>query len=290
MTEANGQEQAPTTAQTSTVISDQGSSGDSGVKVAGPLTADNRAAIEAKKWMGDDGSVDLNKIGDAYRNLEGEYSKSLRMPGDGATAEDWNAFYSKLGRPETADKYELKLDAGSLPENFPYDDKSAVEFRNWAHEAGLSPRQAQLLHDKFVGHQAGSFTAMQESVGQRADDAHRAIVSKWGGPEGESYKANTELMSRAVEQLGLRKSFQDAGLISGNGEVLNPDIAFALAKVGKELYAEDTMMTNAAGVLSNPWNDGKENITEQGRILRSDPKLAKSLIQAAGRKPAEFGL
>lgn len=289
MSEANGQEASPTTAQPTTVIADQGSNGGDAIKVAGPLSEDNRAAVEAKEWF-KDGTLDAEKLIGSYRNLESEYSKSLRMPGENATADDWGAFYDKLGRPETADKYELKLDADSVPENFPYDEKSAVEFRNWAHDAGLNPKQAQMLHDRFVGHQAGSFSAQQEAVGQKADAAHREIVSKWGPVESEPYKQNVELMSRAVQQLGLGEAFKEAGVISGNGEILNAKIATAFAKVGKELYAEDTMMTGANGALSNPWNAGKENITDQGRILRSDPKLAKSLIQAAGQKPADYGL
>jgi hypothetical protein len=288
-TEANGQAETPTTAPSVTAITGQGSTGEVGISLAGPLSEDNRGAIEAKGWM-KDGKLDVEKLASSYRSLEGEYSKSVRMPGEGATADDWNAFYAKLGRPEKADNYELKLDASSLPEKFPYDEKTAIEFRTWAHEAGLNPKQAQQLHDKFVGHQAGSFSAMMEAGQQKAAAAHAALAAKWGGAESEGYKTNVELMSRAAQQLGLVNAFKANGLIGADGSILNEDIAVALAKVGKELYAEDTMMTTASGALNNPWSEGKENRTEQSVILRNDPSKAKALIRAAGHDPARWGL
>jgi hypothetical protein len=291
MTEANGQAETSTTAPTTTVVTGQGSPGDDVIKVAGPLSADNRAAIEAKKWLKEDGSYDANTALDAYRNLESEFSKSIRTPGETATADEWNAFYSKMGRPETADKYELKLDASTVPEGFPYDEKSAIEFRNWAHEAGLNPKQAQTLHDKYIAHQAGGFTQSVAAVGQKADAAHLAIVGKWGSAESDGYKQNVELMSRSVNELGLSKAFAETGVLSPSGEILNADIAFALAKIGKELYAEDKMTTNAGGSLNNPWADGEKlNRTLQGQILRDDPAKAKQLIRAAGKDPAQWGL
>lgn len=291
MTDANGLSVQDNNRADATVIADQGSNGDSGIKVAGPLSEDNRALVEAKKWAGEDGSIDLNKITEGYRNLETHVSQSLRLPGENATADDWNAFYQKLGRPETADKYELKLNTEAVPEGFPYDEKSAIEFRTWAHEAGLTPRQAQALHDKFVGYQAGAFTNAQVETAKREGDAHRAIVQEWGEPETPGYKQNLELASRAITQLGLKAALVEGGALSADGAIRNVAIAKAFAKVGKELYAEDSMATNATGVLSNPFSDGDNfNLTKQGALLRSDPRKASALIRAAGKKPADYGI
>lgn len=295
MTEANangpsGGSQA-TTAQTATVIADKGSNGDGGIKVAGPLSEENRALVEAKKWASDDGSIDLNKVLSGYSNVEAYSKQTLKLPGENATAEDWNALYTKLGRPEKADGYELKLNAETIPEGFPYDENSAVEFRNWAHEAGLSPRQAQLLHDKFVAHQAGTFTASAEQAARAEGDTHRDLTTAWGSPESEPYKRNVELAGRAISQLGVKAAFIESGVMSKDGAIRNASIAKAMAKVGSELYAEDSMALTANGVLSNPFSDGANfNRTKQGELLRSDPKKAKALIQAAGKNPVEYGL
>lgn len=40
----------------------------------------------------------------------------------------------------------------------------------------------------------------------------------------------------------------------------------------------------------NPWKAETFNLTEQGRILRENPALARSLIVEAGKDPANYGL
>lgn len=274
-----------TTAQVTTVATDQGSNGGNGTWAAGLQVEENRALVEAKKWGSADDALK------SYRELQTHASKGLHLPGDNATADDWNTFYSKLGRPEKADGYQLKLNTESVPQNFPYDEKSAIEFRNWAHEAGLTPKQAQTLHDKFVGYQAGAFTSAQEAAAKREGDTHRDLVSDWGDADTSSYKQHVELMSRAVSQLGLKDALVELGALGADGAVRNATLAKALSKVGKELYAEDTMATNASGVLSNPFSDGDNfNLTKQGELIRSDPRKASALIRAAGKKPSDYGI
>ena len=285
MSDANGLPEQGNNRADATVVADQGSNGDGKTWAAGLQVEENRALVEAKQWGSPDDAIR------SYRELETHASKALRLPGDNATADDWNAFYSKLGRPEKADGYELKLNAESVPQDFPYDEKSAIEFRNWAHEAGLTPRQAQTLHDKFVGYQAGAFGAAKEAAAKREGDTHRDLVTDWGDPDTSTYKQNVELMSRAVAQLGLKSALVELGALGADGAVRNATLAKALSKVGKELYAEDSMATTASGALSNPFSDGDSfNLTKQGELLRSDPRKASALIRAAGKKPAEFGL
>lgn len=283
--EANGLPATETTAPATTVVADEGSNGNDKTWAAGLQAEENRALVEAKQW----GTID--DALKSYRELQTHASKGLHLPGENATADDWNAFYSKLGRPEKADGYQLKLNTEAVPQDFPYDEKSAIEFRNWAHKAGLTPTQAQMLHDEFVGHQAGAFTTAKEAAAKREGDTHRDLVSDWGDPDTSSYKQNVELMSRAVSQLGLKDALVELGALGADGAVRNATLAKALSRVGKELYAEDSMATNANGVLSNPFSDGSNfNLTKQGELIRSDPRKAAALIRAAGKKVADYGL
>lgn len=284
MADENGQVAAPTTAPTATVVADQGSNSGNADWVAGLQVEDNRTLVEAKQWKSADDAIR------SYRELETDVNKALKVPEADAPAEEWNAFYGKLGRPESADKYELKLNTETVPEGFPYDEKSAIEFRTWAHEAGLTPAQAQTLHDKFVGYQAGSFTASREALAKAEGDTHREIVMQWGDPDTDGYKQNLEYTSRAIGQLGLKDELTRLGALSADGAVLSPKIAFALSKVGKEMYGEDTTVLNAGGTVSNPFSAEHENLTQQGQLIRSDPSKAKSLIRAAGGNPADYGL
>ncbi len=276
---------APVTDNRTAIDATAGDGSTGGVNdwVAG-LAAENRTTVEAKGWKTVDDGIK------SYRELESRLGQALTVPGENATADDWNKLYAKLGRPETADKYELKVDRTNLPADMPYDETTAIEFRNWAHEAGLNPKQAQLLHDKWVGHFAKGFTEGVSQLTEQVSSAHREIVAKWGDPQSEGYKKNTELMSRAARELGLADALKQGKLIAADGSVTNATLAFALARVGKELFTEDTFATGDGGVLSNPFAKDTFNLTEQGNLVRSDPNKARALIRAAGGDPAKYNL
>ena len=58
-------------------------------------------------------------------------------PGDDASEEEKQAYFAKIGRPDSPDAYEL--DAGILPEGIGDRDKLIADFKKSAHEAGVSP-------------------------------------------------------------------------------------------------------------------------------------------------------
>lgn len=284
MTDVNGSEVDTSGNRTSIdANANDGSKGGGADWVAG-LTAENRTAVEAKGWKSMDDALT------GYRNLEVHSSKALTVPGEHATADDWSKFYGRLGRPETADKYEIKVDRSTLPADMPYDEAIAVDFRNWAHEAGLNTKQAQTIHDKYVGNFAKAFTDNVAKVTQEQETAHRELVAKWGDKDSDGYKREVELMSRAARNLGLAEDLAKGGLLTADGGVRSSKLALALARVGKELFSEDSFATGDGGVLSNPFAKDTLNLTEQGKLVRDDPNKARALIRAAGGDPKAYDL
>jgi hypothetical protein len=296
MTEANGvngpeanaaAENAGAGADDNRTILD-GSGTDGSIPALGDLVAglspENRTLVEAKKW------ATLDDAFKSHRELETHASKALVPPGKDATAEDWSNFYEKLGRPEKPEGYELKVARKTLPEDFPYDETLSVEFRNMAHEAGLTPQQAQIVHDKFVGRQAEAFKATQQSMAEKAETAHRDLVKEFGDPDTDGYKQGVELMSRAARQLGLVDTLSEIGMIGKDGSVLNAKMAKALARIGKDMFSEDSFASGDGAALDNPFSDKTFNLTKQGQLVRSDPNKARALIRAAGEDPGKYGL
>ncbi len=251
------------------------------------LSDDNRRVADAKGWDSAD------KIVESYRNLESKIGDSLRPPGDDASPEEWQAFYGRLGRPDTATDYEFAMPDG-LTEDFPYDAESAGRFAEWAHEAGLSPRQAQGLHDRFVQDMSGRFSASQQEDVSAIDEAHATLVEAWGESTTEGYRRNVDLANRALRELGgeaLAGSLISRGAISTEGAIIDPAIGLMLQKAGERLFSEDKVF-GANAAASNPFARDAENITEQGRLLRNDPELARTFIRGANREhdfPRLFG-
>lgn len=239
MTEANGLPPG-TTAQQPAAGTENG---EGGAWWTGLATQENRQFAENKNWKTNDDALT------SHRELEALVSKSIRPLGDNPTPDEEAAFYAKLGRPEKPEGYELKLDTKTVPETFPYDENSAREFRNWAHEAGLSPKQAQKLHDKFVSHQAqlfGQATEQQAKATREAEEkrtateeqAHRDIVRAWGEPGSETYKAKVSQASQAINELGLKDMAAERGILSSDGAVLEPKFVFAMQRFAEEVLAE----------------------------------------------------
>jgi hypothetical protein len=251
--------------------------------LSGLQDAGNRDLVTKKGW---DKSNTPDVVINSYRELEGRLGKAIVIPEANAPREDYDKVYTALGKPKTPGDYAFKLPQG-VPENFPYDDAFATEYKNWSHEADLSPRQAQHLHDKFVQRFAKQMDEAQEGMKRRVGSAHQEILAKWGPTDGEGYIKNIGHAKAGLRGLGLAETFKAAGLIDAGGNIADSKLAFALATVGEGLFQEDRMHGGGPGHFTNanPWKDGQENLTEQGRIARENPDLARSLIKAAGKDP-----
>lgn len=272
----NGGAPAPVAANGSPVVSDAS-------WLTGLQDADNRAVVTAKGW---DKSNSPDVVITSYRDLEQRLGKSVVLPTADSPKEDYTKLYTALGKPAKPDGYAFKLPS-AVPADFPYDDAFATEYKVWAHDADLIPSQAQTIHDKFVERAARQLTEAQAAMAAKVNNAHVQIVSKWGHPDSVGYKRNVDMAGRALRKLGLGDTFKAAGLLTARGEIADAKLADALVTIGEGLYAEGDGGGGDPGSMTanNPWADGKENITEQGRILRENPDLANTLVRAAGKDP-----
>jgi len=251
---------------------------------------DNLEYVKTKGWSDPEETIK------SYRELESKSSnKEFKLPEKDAKPEELDQFYNQLGRPEKPEGYDFKLD-DKIPDSFPYEEKTASEFKSIAHEARLTADQAQKLHDWYVGSSAGAFQESLKSTADKVTKAHEEIVKNFGDPEGEKYKRHMELADRAVREISdpkdrgaLRQELIDMGAILPDGKVMAPKLILALSRVGESLFSEDKVYS---GVSSgkNPFKAETENLTLQGKFLKDDPDMARQLILAANLDPKEFGL
>lgn len=229
------------------------------------LTANNGAADGAQDWRASlpedlrseksfekfKGIPDLAK---SYTELEKSMGNAVRMPKAESKPEEWDAFYSKLGRPESPDKYELKRPEN--PAGGQWDEGLEKEFRTAAHASGLQPRQAQGLLDWFNKTQTERLTAytkgMEEGVGK--------LKTEWGA----KFDEKLGMAARAVKELGgdeLKTMLEDTGL--GN----HPVLVKLFAKIGESMM-EDTIIAGDTHMEDS----SKEAIQLKIDAIRRDPK------------------
>ncbi len=120
----------------------------------------------------------------------------FKMPGKDATPEEWSKFYDQLGRPETADKYELPVPEGD-------DGTFAKKVAPMLHKAGLTGEQAKALAGDWNAMQAESVAAQQKEAQAEAQAQHvkntaesNDLKREWG----QQADANMEFAKRAATQ------------------------------------------------------------------------------------------
>lgn len=240
----------------------------------------------ARKWVETKGYKSVEDVTKAAWSLEQKMSSSVTPPANDAPQAEWDKFYSKTGRPEKPDAYELKRPEG-LPADLPYDETLAGNFKTWAHSAGLNGRQAQTLHDQFALAQAEEAKARVAELTKAVETTHDALVKDWGPADSEGFKQKHELANRALKKLGLVESFQKSGIILKDGALTDASLATAFATIGERMFAEDNL--DGAGGTSgrNPFDKkkGTFNLTEITALAKSDPDKARRLAREAGENP-----
>lgn len=118
----------------------------------------------------------------------------VNLPGENATPEQWNDFYTKMGRPETPDAYDFKFGEGAEA------DDTMVKFgKSLFHSMGLNPTQAQAAADKWNEFAMEQNAAALEAQKAANDAELDALRSRWGADLDKNKAAG----KRVVEALGL---------------------------------------------------------------------------------------
>lgn len=168
----------------------------------------------------------------AYHNLQKLQRNDgtvVSLPGDNATPEELSAFYGKLGRPEAPEGYAFQFGEGVKP------DEGMVKFAQTAfHAAGLTPKQAQIVAEKWNEFAEGQNTALTGQVAEQNQAELDALATKWGANL-EAHKASAlrvmnavgvspELVSKVEQHIGSAAVVELLALIgskSGEGKFLN---------------------------------------------------------------------
>lgn len=147
--------------------------------------ADAKTLVAAKGWRGPEDA--LRSYANLERLMGGE---KIALPNADAPAEAWDAVYAKLGRPTRPEDYAFDRPEGLAA----YSDELAAGFRQAAHAAGLSARQASALHDFYIRQAGARMAAEAEAADAAAEELSGELRRTWG----PQYEARVALARRAA--------------------------------------------------------------------------------------------
>ena len=173
----------------------------------------------------------------------------IPVPGPFASDDELNHVYTKLGRPESSDGYELSMN--HLAEGQEPNEDIVKGFKDASHKMGLAPRQAQGLLDWFNEMQGNQRQTMDQSIEQHRQDSEMELRKEWGA----SFDAKLKTAVGVVSQFGNQEIFENVILADGTQLGNSPEFAKLMANVGEyinnkigEDKLEGTKTSNAVTV------------------------------------------
>jgi len=173
--------------------------------------------IQNKKW---DNPL---KAVEGYRNLEKFQGvppeQIIKLPKDMTEQGAMDEIYNRLGRPESADKYEIKL-----PEGVPVDQGRIQAMAQVAHASGLNPKQLNALAEADAQYQS----AVMQEISKQQQVELDGLKKEWGNafgereelarrfvsknlPEGIDKQAMLTAIENAIGTANMLKMFANAG-------------------------------------------------------------------------------
>jgi hypothetical protein len=174
---------------------------------------------------------DINSLAKGYIHAQRMVgADKIAIPGKYGTDEDWQQVYSKLGRPEAPDKYELNY---TLPEGD--DGANLNQFKEVSHKLGLLPQQAQGILEFY--------NEMNQAVVKQGEielnDNRQNVVQGLQKEFGKATDSKIQLAERVAKQFGTPEIFETK-LADGTPLGNHPDMIRAFIKIG-EAISEDKL-------------------------------------------------
>lgn len=180
----------------------------------------------------------LDDAAKAHKELEKGFHSRVAIPGENATKEERDAFFAKMGRPDTADGYGVEI-----PADNPNEAEVFRSLTSTAHDLGLSKGQMAGLLD-WAKAQGGDYQAKAEQARIANEEAfakqsQSQLMSRWGG----DYEKNVDAANRAGVRLFGEEKFNE--LVhkydaKGNKIGSNPDVVEMLYEIGRKV-GEDSI-------------------------------------------------
>lgn len=155
----------------------------------------------------------------------------IPVPNKFATDEDWQAVYSKLGRPENPDAYEF-----NLKENSNIDENALKGFKETAHKNGLLPKQAEAIMNFYNDMTQNYIEDLNSKSEQGRSNAEQALKKEWGAAFDNKVQQASTIANKYIND-----DFAHLTLSDGTKIGDHPDFIKAFANIAHDL-GEDKLV------------------------------------------------
>lgn len=178
------------------------------------------------------GFSDINGLLKSYNESQSYIGGAVKIPTDKSTDEERSAFYAKLGRPESADKYEWQPPEGISVEGVT--DGEFKKFKDLAFAAGLSNKQLGAVMGGWSEIVQSLQAKQAKFLSEQSEQTTAALKKEWG----DEYQQKFDLTMKKLDSLGIRKHLEASG-------ILTPEIVKGF--YGMISSKEETAMRGAPG-------------------------------------------
>lgn len=155
----------------------------------------------------------------------------IPLPNKHATDEDWNQFYSRLGRPDTPEGYEVQY----TPPAEGYEATNLPGFQEAAYKAGLNSNQAQQLLNWYSGLETAAIETNEAASEMHRTTAEQDLRQDWGLAYDKKLSEANGVFQKFFGSDMAQVTLEDGSLL-GN----NPQFIRALTNLAAN-FSEDTI-------------------------------------------------
>ncbi len=191
----------------------------------------------------------VGSLGKSYAHLLKKQSGTMSLPDENASDEDkataLGAVFTKLGKPETAEGYELTK-PDDLPEGMVWSEDMAKSFAEAAHKLHLTKAQAKGLAAFEIQRLQAGLNAQQEENNAAVNVAVEAIKKEVGSDKYEQYVVNAnKAQAHAATMVDGLGAFLEETKVGGVALGSHPVMAKLFNMIFAKEIAEDRLVVGA---------------------------------------------
>jgi len=163
------------------------------------------------------------------------------IPTKNSTQEAWDEAYAKLGRPETADKYNFDVKSDVVP----MDESAIKSFAEQSHKLGLNNKQAEGILDFYKNNMEGSVQQSRIDTETAQAQSEQQLRSEWG----RDFDTKVQ-QAGAIAKANISPEVLDMQLQDGTRIGDHPEIIKGFAKIAGMMSEDKMVATESENVNS----------------------------------------